>query len=303
MTRLLVISGPIAAGKSTVASALAATFRDSGRSVAVVDLDRLYMMLDDRPPMSDPSHSREARRAAAALTDHFVVEGIELVIVEGTFWTRSEREELTTALTTLVQPMFVTLRVSVDEALRRVQSDSSRRASRNPAILRASHAAFGTVTPILTDAIIYSSSLTTAAVTVAVMAALEHLTPPETHAALVQDIDCLQIPVPDVEAGLAFYRDALGHALIWSTPTAAGLHMADSPSEIVLQTERPELEANLSVNSADAAAARFIEAGGTLIAPPFDIPIGRCAVMKDPWGNRLVMLDHSKGRVQTNASR
>lgn len=303
MSRLLVISGPIAAGKSTVASALAAAFRDSGRSVAVVDLDRLYMMLDDRPPMSDPSQSREARRAAAALTDHFVLEGIELVVVEGTFWRTSEREQLTTALTTLVQPMFVTLRVSVDEALRRVQSDSSRRASRNPAILRASHAAFGAVTPILTDAIIDSSSLTTAAVTVAVMAALEHLTPPETHAALVQDIDCLQIPVPDVEAGLAFYRDALGHALIWSTPTAAGLQMADSPSEIVLQTERPELEANLSVNSADAAAARFIEAGGTLIAPPFDIPIGRCAVMKDPWGNRLVMLDHSKGRVQTNASR
>jgi len=85
MSKLLVISGPIAAGKSTVASALAATFRKSGRSVAVVDLDRLYMMLDDRPPVSDPSRSREARRAAAALTDHFVLEGIELVIVEGTF--------------------------------------------------------------------------------------------------------------------------------------------------------------------------------------------------------------------------
>ena len=87
MSKLLVISGPIAAGKSTVASALAATFRKSGRSVAVVDLDRLYMMLDDPAPMSDPSHSREARRAAAALTDHFVLDGIELVILEGTFWT------------------------------------------------------------------------------------------------------------------------------------------------------------------------------------------------------------------------
>ena len=106
-----------------------------------------------------------------------------------------------------------------------------------------------------------------------------------------------------MEAGLAFYRDALGHALIWRTPTAAGLQMADSASEIVLQTERPEIEANLSVTSAAAAAARFVEAGGSLIAPPFDIPIGRCAVMKDPWGNRLVMLDHSRGRLQSNASR
>ena len=95
----------------------------------------------------------------------------------------------------------------------------------------------------------------------------------------------------------------MGHSLIWRTPTAAGLQMADSASEIVVQTERPELEANLSVTSTDAAAARFVEAGGTLIAPPFDIPIGRCAVMKDPWGNRLVMLDHSRGRLQTNRSR
>ena len=303
MSKLLVISGPIAAGKSTVASALAATFRKSGRSVAVVDLDRLYMMLDDPAPMSDPSHSREARHAAAALTDHFVLDGIELVILEGTFWTMSEREELTAALTTLVQPVYVTLRVSVEEALRRVQSDTGRRASRNPAILRASHAAFGAVSPIPTDAIIDSSSVTADAVSVAIIAALEHLTAPETHTALFQDIDCLQIPVPDLEAGLDFYRGAMGHSLIWRTPTAAGLQMADSASEIVVQTERPELEANLSVTSTDAAAARFVEAGGTLIAPPFDIPIGRCVVMKDPWGNRLVMLDHSRGRLQTNRSR
>jgi hypothetical protein len=109
--------------------------------------------------MTDPRLSREARRAAAALTDHFVLDGTELVIVEGTFWTMSEREELTAGLTTLVEPVFVTLQFSVDEALRRVQADSGRRASRNPAILRASHAAFGAVSPIPTDAIIDSSSV------------------------------------------------------------------------------------------------------------------------------------------------
>jgi predicted enzyme related to lactoylglutathione lyase len=92
--------------------------------------------------------------------------------------------------------------------------------------------------------------------------------------ALFQDIDYLQIPVPDLETGLDFYRGAMGLSLIWRTPTAARLQMADSASEIVVQTERPELEANLSVTSTDAAAARLVEAGGTLIAPPFDIPIG-----------------------------
>ena len=104
-SKLLVISGPIAAGKSTVAVALATAFRDSGRTAAVVDLDRIYMMVDDRPPMTDPRISRQARRAAASLTDHFVLDGIELVIVEGTFWTESDRDELTSRLTTLVRPV------------------------------------------------------------------------------------------------------------------------------------------------------------------------------------------------------
>ena len=56
--------------------------------------------------------------------------------------------------------------------------------------------------------------------------------PPEP---LLRKFDCLQIPVPDLEAGLAFYRDLLGHPLIWRTATAAGLRLPDSDAEIVLQ--------------------------------------------------------------------
>src|SRR6266568_474202 len=69
----------------------------------------------------------------------------------------------------------------------------------------------------------------------------------------------------------AFYRDALGHQLIWQTETAAGLRLADSATELVVQTERPELEPNLSVASADAAARQFVAAGGTLLVAPFEI--------------------------------
>jgi lactoylglutathione lyase len=298
-SKLLVITGPIAAGKSTVAAALATAFRDSGRTAAVVDLDRIYMMFDNRPPMTDPRTSRQARRTAAALTDHFVLDGI----VEGTFWTESERDELTGRLTTLVRPVFLTLRVAVEEALRRVLGDTGRRASRNPVFLRASHADFDAVTLIPTDATIDSTSVTVDAVVAAIMAVLEHVSSPDTGGALFNDVDCVQIPVPDLDAGLAFYRDALGHKLIWRTPTAAGLQMTDSASEIVIQTERPELEANLSTTSADAAAKRFVQAGGSLIVPPFDIDIGRCVVAQDPWGNRLVILDHTRGRLLINADR
>jgi len=115
-----------------------------------------------------------------------------------------------------------------------------------------------------------------------------------------QKIDCLQVPVPDLEAGLAFYRDRLGHALIWRRGRSAGLRLPDTDAEIVLTTERPELEVNLTVASADAAVEQVLAAGGRVLVPPFDIPIGRCAVVADPWGNRLVLLDGSKGLLLTD---
>ncbi len=118
---------------------------------------------------------------------------------------------------------------------------------------------------------------------------------------LFRKLDCLRVPVPDIESGLAFYRDRLGHELVWRTETQAGLRMPETDAEIVIQTERPELEPNLLVASADEAAQRIVQAGGSVLAQPFDIQIGRCAVVQDPWGNRLVLLDMSKGTLVTDA--
>ena len=118
---------------------------------------------------------------------------------------------------------------------------------------------------------------------------------------LIQKVDCVRLYVPDLEAGLAFYRDRLGHELIWRTESAAGLRLSDTDAEIVLHTEQRELEVDLKVQSADAAAARFEQAGGEVVAGPFDIQIGRCAVVRDPWGNEFVLLDASKGLLLTDA--
>ena len=122
-----------------------------------------------------------------------------------------------------------------------------------------------------------------------------------TPGPLISRVDSIQVHVDDLDAGLAFYRDELGHELIWRTERKAGLRMPDSRAEIVLQTERDEPETDLLVESADAAANRIVEAGGSIVVPPFDIQIGRCVVVEDPWGNRLVLLDDSKGTFVTDA--
>jgi predicted enzyme related to lactoylglutathione lyase len=119
--------------------------------------------------------------------------------------------------------------------------------------------------------------------------------------ALIRKVDCVRLYVPDLEAGLSFYRDRLGHELIWRTETAAGLRLRESEAELVLQTEEQRQETDLLVDSADESARLIEQAGGKVIVPPFDIQIGRCTVVEDPWGNPLVLLDISKGLLKTDA--
>lgn len=118
---------------------------------------------------------------------------------------------------------------------------------------------------------------------------------------LLQKVDAVTIPVPDLDSGLRFYRDSLGHELAWRNDEIgqAGLSLPDSDTEIVLATHL-DYEPNWLVSSADEAAETIRSAGGRVVVEPFDIPVGRVAVVADPFGNALVVLDLSKGRYVTD---
>lgn len=118
--------------------------------------------------------------------------------------------------------------------------------------------------------------------------------------ALLRRVDCVRLPVANLESGLAFYRDALGLELVWRDGDSAGLRMPVDGTEIVIHTGGGGPETDLLVNSADEAARIITEAGGSVSVDPFDIRIGRCCVVCDPWGNELVLLDFSKGLLQTD---
>ena len=117
--------------------------------------------------------------------------------------------------------------------------------------------------------------------------------------ALFQNIDCLMFNVGDLDAALRFYRDKLGLSLAWRTDQSAGLHVGESELVIGLRNPR-EPETDIKVASAEEAAQRFVEAGGSIVTGPFDIKIGKCVVVADPWGNKLVLLDSTKGTLKTD---
>ena len=118
---------------------------------------------------------------------------------------------------------------------------------------------------------------------------------------LLRKVDAVTFKVPDLDAGLAFYTGILGHTLNWRNDEIgqAGISLPESDTEIVLTTEHG-YEPNWLVDSADTAATEIVEAGGTLLAEPVDIPVGRVAVVSDPFGNILVLVDLTKGRYETN---
>lgn len=120
--------------------------------------------------------------------------------------------------------------------------------------------------------------------------------------ALFRKVDCIRIPVSNLKDGLEFYRDKLGHEIIWRTKSSIGLKIPESEAELVIHTEQNEPETDIKVKSVDHATKRFVDAGGSIVKAPFDISIGRCVVVKDPWDNELVLLDSSKGVFKTNSN-
>ncbi|NMA33276.1 MAG: bleomycin resistance protein [Clostridiaceae bacterium] len=111
---------------------------------------------------------------------------------------------------------------------------------------------------------------------------------------LFENVDCVSFYVDDIDEGLTFYQKALGLRLLWRTENACGLGMQNGITELVLVTQHNPM-VDMKVDSVEKALPEFIKAGGKLEYGPFDIDIGKCAVVSDPWENRYCILDMSKG--------
>ena len=118
---------------------------------------------------------------------------------------------------------------------------------------------------------------------------------------LFRKLDCYSLPVENLDSALTFY-EALGHQLIWRDGAhAAGLRLPESDAEIVLHTDNRPIETYFLVQSVPKAIERIKNAGGKLVTGPFEIQVGLYARLHDPWNNPLVILDFSKGMLETDS--
>jgi catechol 2,3-dioxygenase-like lactoylglutathione lyase family enzyme len=105
------------------------------------------------------------------------------------------------------------------------------------------------------------------------------------------------MPVKDLAAALAVYRDLLGFEQVWQEDEfVAGLDLPDSDVQMMLEqdpTEAGKPGPIFVVESVDAFYEQHKERL-TFVLEPQDIPPGRYAAFDDPSGNRVRILDTSK---------
>jgi catechol 2,3-dioxygenase-like lactoylglutathione lyase family enzyme len=117
---------------------------------------------------------------------------------------------------------------------------------------------------------------------------------------LFRKLDDLLLRVADLDAAISFHRDRLGHRVLWRSDEAVGFALPDTDAELVVHLNIGT-ETDVIVENVDEACAFFLSAGGEAVQPPFDIAIGRCARVRDPFGNELTLLHQSKGKLATDA--
>lgn len=137
MPHLVVIVGPIASGKSTVAGALGGRLREAGRAVAVVDLDDLVETIGGFEDLA-PQRFQQSQLVYGELVGSWLRQGFD-VIAHGPFFQGLEDDAVLHAVPEGVAPRRVQLLASYDVALARVATDDARKLSKDPDFLRLTY--------------------------------------------------------------------------------------------------------------------------------------------------------------------
>jgi catechol 2,3-dioxygenase-like lactoylglutathione lyase family enzyme len=111
-------------------------------------------------------------------------------------------------------------------------------------------------------------------------------------------LSLIYLPVKDLKAALALYRDTLGFEESWRMGDfTAGLALPGTDVQLMLDQDFPEGDKPGPFFQVDDVDAFYADHQGELafVAPPKDIPPGRYVAFDDPWGNRVHVLDLSAG--------
>jgi len=119
--------------------------------------------------------------------------------------------------------------------------------------------------------------------------------------AVLRKIDCVMVRVDDLNTGADFYTRLLGLTVLWRDDSSIGLGLPETDAEVVLHTAElpPEWAVHYLVDDVRAMVRSWHDAGRPVLRQPFEIAVGWCAALADPFGNAVCILDLSKGTRTT----
>jgi lactoylglutathione lyase len=116
---------------------------------------------------------------------------------------------------------------------------------------------------------------------------------------MFKKIDCVMIRVDDIAAGEKFYSEVFGLKPLWREARSVGMRLPETDAEIVLHNN-PDLpnkvEVHYLVDNVVMAVKNYAGKGCRVLVQPFDVLIGRCAVIQDPFGTTICLLDQTSGK-------
>jgi hypothetical protein len=134
---LIVIVGPIASGKSTVAHELGCRFHAAGRPVAVLDLDDVVDTIGGFAGLT-PERFHHAQVVYGELVGAWLRRSFD-VIAHGPFFEPVEDRAVLHGVPAGIAPRRVQLLATYDAALQRTALDPGRAMSKDPELLRAAY--------------------------------------------------------------------------------------------------------------------------------------------------------------------
>lgn len=115
---------------------------------------------------------------------------------------------------------------------------------------------------------------------------------------MLRKIDCVMVRVPDLTSATEFYARVFGLLPLWRDEMSAGMSLPDTDAEVVLHTMDLPVDQSVHylVDDVFDAVAMAQQAGCFVRRAPFEVAIGMCAVLEDPYGNAVCLIDLSKGQ-------
>jgi catechol 2,3-dioxygenase-like lactoylglutathione lyase family enzyme len=120
---------------------------------------------------------------------------------------------------------------------------------------------------------------------------------------MLRKVDRLLLRVPSLESAIGYYRDVLGLPLVHADKRVANFKLADGTTELLLHVD-PDLPAEsvyFLVDDVRDLYTRREELKLQFVSRPAPVSRGYRAVVKDPFGHVLMLLDRStEGDVATH---